>query len=683
MAHTARAPQAGGTAEHAWLRGMDAYVAGEYGHAETEFRTAVDHDPGMADAWLGLHALKVDVAGALVAMHRHRGRFGEQRLRYGRPLNSWYWLGWWVQLVLETPRDLALAHASHWLDGRHLPELDAALAHCPSPDNDAATRFLLACRAYLGKDWRQLLRHTSGLEDDPLLGVEAGLFAGMARVRLGLYDKAEHVLATALARCRSEHPQRKELRYWLARAYEETGRAPAARPLYRAVHRADPGFMDTEVRLTALDDEAADTVPTLLAYDTGTRLGGGGTGSATPVPPHAAAPTAPGSGGGTGSGIPVPRDAGPEPAAPRNPAEPSDRPDAFLPPDTPPPDPSDPSDSSDRPGRWTGGEPPERSGPPRADGDSPGTGGTPPARGGAPANGGSPAAPAPAAAAAEDLASALVELERMVGLEPVKQQIRALSAQMRMSRLRTARGLPATAPMRHFVFSGPSGTGKTTVARLLGRIFHALGLLESDRLVEAQRPDLVGEYLGQTAVKTGELIDSALGGVLFVDEAYALAGHGYAKGDAYGDEAVQVLLKRAEDDRDRLVVVLAGYPEGMDRLLASNPGLLSRFAARVEFPSYDDAELARIADHLAATGGDVWDDDCRAELRSIMAYVHEQGWVDELGNARFVRTLYEKACAYRDLRLVGLPGDPDGDELTTLRLPDLVQAYGETAAGRS
>src|SRR5688500_16319310 len=104
MAHTERASRARGVAEQAWLRGMDAYVAGEYGNAELEFRTAVDHDPGMADAWLGLHALKVDVAGAVVAMQRHRDRFGEQRLRYGRPLNSWYWLGWWVQLVLETPR---------------------------------------------------------------------------------------------------------------------------------------------------------------------------------------------------------------------------------------------------------------------------------------------------------------------------------------------------------------------------------------------------------------------------------------------------------------------------------------------------------------------------------------------------------------------------------------------------
>ncbi len=182
----------------------------------------------------------------------------------------------------------------------------------------------------------------------------------------------------------------------------------------------------------------------------------------------------------------------------------------------------------------------------------------------------------------------------MVGLEPVKRQVKALSAQLNMARLRAEQGLPVQPPKRHFVFSGPSGTGKTTVARILGRVFYALGLLGGDHLVEAQRSDLVGEFLGQTAVKANELIDSALGGVLFVDEAYSLANSGYSKGDAYGDEALQVLLKRAEDNRDHLVVILAGYPEGMDRLLATNPGLSSRFTTRVDFPSYRPLELTAI-----------------------------------------------------------------------------------------
>ena len=257
------------------------------------------------------------------------------------------------------------------------------------------------------------------------------------------------------------------------------------------------------------------------------------------------------------------------------------------------------------------------------------------------------------------LAEALAELERMVGLEPVKRQVKALSAQLNMARLRASQGLPVQPPKRHFVFSGPSGTGKTTVARILGRVFYALGLLGGDHLVEAQRADLVGEFLGQTAVKANELIDSALGGVLFVDEAYSLSNSGYSKGDAYGDEALQVLLKRAEDNRDHLVVILAGYPEGMDRLLAANPGLSSRFTTRVDFPSYRPLELTSIGEVLAGENGDAWDEEALDELRSISGHVVDQGWIDELGNGRFLRTLYEKSCAYRDLRLSMYPSTPD------------------------
>ena len=183
-------------------------------------------------------------------------------------------------------------------------------------------------------------------------------------------------------------------------------------------------------------------------------------------------------------------------------------------------------------------------------------------------------------------------------------------------------------------------------------------------------------------MKANELIDSALGGVLFVDEAYSLSNSGYSKGDAYGDEALQVLLKRAEDNRDQLVVILAGYPEGMDRLLAANPGLSSRFTTRVDFPSYRPLELTAIGEVLAAENGDVWDEEALDELRRISGHVVDQGWIDELGNGRFLRTLYEKSCAYRDLRLSGYPGTPTRDDLATLRLPDLMQAYGEVLSGR-
>jgi hypothetical protein len=429
-----------------------------------------------------------------------------------------------------------------------------------------------------------------------------------------MYGQAEPLLSAALMRCRSEQPQRKELRYWLARAHEGTGRSAAALPLYRAVHRIDPAFMDTSARLAAIAEGDGYDDATDLAAIT---LSGG---QDVADGPDALDPLF----GMEGRDLKL---SGPD-----------------LPPTGPLPSVIDPAVR-------------EKSIVP-----------TPPL----------PAGPTDPAL----LEEALAELERMVGLEPVKRQVKALSAQLNMARLRAGQGLPVQPPKRHFVFSGPSGTGKTTVARILGRVFYALGLLGGDHLVEAQRADLVGEYLGQTAVKANELIDSAIGGVLFVDEAYSLSNTGYGKGDAYGDEALQVLLKRAEDNRDHLVVILAGYPEGMDRLLAANPGLSSRFTTRVDFPSYRPLELTSIGEVLAAENGDVWDEEALDELRSIAGHVVDQGWIDELGNGRFLRTLYEKSCAYRDLRLSAYPGTLTRDDLSTLRLPDLMQAYGEVLSGR-
>ncbi len=147
-----------------------------------------------------------------------------------------------------------------------------------------------------------------------------------------------------------------------------------------------------------------------------------------------------------------------------------------------------------------------------------------------------------------------------------------IAAQLRVARLRDRQGLASQPPARHFVFTGPPGTGKTTVARILGRIFAALGLLVRPEVVEAHRADLVGEHLGATAIKTNKLVDSALGGVLFIDEAYSLYNEGYSGGDAFGAEAMATLLKRAEDDRDRLVIVLAGYTGGHGPLPAQQPG---------------------------------------------------------------------------------------------------------------
>ena len=277
------------------------------------------------------------------------------------------------------------------------------------------------------------------------------------------------------------------------------------------------------------------------------------------------------------------------------------------------------------------------------------------------------------------LESAFAELDELVALEPVKQQVRAIVAQLRVAKLRDRQGLSSQPPSRHFVFTGPPGTGKTTVARILGRVFAALGLLVRPEVIEAHRSDLVGEHLGSTGIKTNRLVDSALGGVLFIDEAYSLHNEGYTGGDAFGAEAVQTLLKRAEDDRDRLVIVLAGYPGDMDRFLRSNPGLASRFGTRVSFPSYTAQHLTNITVLLAEQAGDAFEPDAERVLGEIFAGVAEAGRVDELGNGRFARSLFERACACRDVRVVRLGEAATAADLTTLTADDVRGAYAELA----
>ncbi len=272
---------------------------------------------------------------------------------------------------------------------------------------------------------------------------------------------------------------------------------------------------------------------------------------------------------------------------------------------------------------------------------------------------------------------ALAELDAMVGLGPVKEQVHSIAVSIEAARRRAVAGFGADKPMRHFVFLGPPGTGKTTVARVIGKIFYSFGLLESPDVVEAQRSDLVGEYLGATAIKTNELVDSALGRVLFIDEAYSLVNEGDGQSDRFGAEAVQTLLKRAEDDREHLIIILAGYQKQTEAFLATNPGLASRFATRIRFPTYSTEELFALAELQLRGKQELLAADARPALWRMLEEVGRRRTTDELGNGRFVRTVLEKAGQARDVRVMSEGGDPRAEDLLTIAAADLGKAFAE------
>jgi hypothetical protein len=245
-----------------------------------------------------------------------------------------------------------------------------------------------------------------------------------------------------------------------------------------------------------------------------------------------------------------------------------------------------------------------------------------------------------AAAPAATLEEALAELDALIGLERVKHEVRTLTNFLKLQKRRGEAGLPDTDISLHMVFTGNPGTGKTSVARILGKIFGAMGILKKGHLVETDRSGLVAEFAGQTGPRTNAKIDEALDGVLFIDEAYSLAVEDAT--DPYGDEAVQALLKRSEDDRNRIVVILAGYPEEMSDLLKSNPGLSSRFNRVLHFDDYSPLELARIFAFLCKKNHYKLAAAARAKLMLGVTELHRCR-DKHFGNGRAVRNLFEQA----------------------------------------
>jgi len=272
----------------------------------------------------------------------------------------------------------------------------------------------------------------------------------------------------------------------------------------------------------------------------------------------------------------------------------------------------------------------------------------------------------PLAPPAIDLADALAELEELTGLDSVKAEVKSLANLLRIQALRRERGMAAVPVSLHTVFTGNPGTGKTSVARLYARILRGLGILSKGHLVETDRSGLVAGYMGQTAEKVDAVVQSALDGVLFIDEAYSLVGD---DGSDYGHEAVSTLLARIENHRDRLVVVAAGYGDEMDKFLDANPGLRSRFPRKWHFPDYTGQEMTEIFERLCAKNGMQLHPDARGKVATLAQAALDQD-DPQLGNARYVRNLFEACVARQADRLAAMQNLSDQD-LSTLLAADL------------
>lgn len=288
------------------------------------------------------------------------------------------------------------------------------------------------------------------------------------------------------------------------------------------------------------------------------------------------------------------------------------------------------------------------------------------------------------------LVEAEAELAEFIGLEEVKFQVARLKSSVAMSIRRQERGLTVAQRTNHLVFAGPPGTGKTTIARVVAKIYCGLGLLKKETVREVHRADLIGQHIGETEAKTNAIIDSALDGVLFLDEAYALVSTG-AKND-FGLVAIDTLLARMENDRDRLVVIVAGYRKDLDMFLDTNEGLRSRFTRSIDFPSYSSSELVEIAERMAEKRDSTFEKAAHDEMEKLFGHLAEattpdaagvpRRSLDIAGNGRFVRNLVERSEEEREYRLDHSDQDDFTDEeMMTITAGDVTNSAAPLLRG--